>query len=232
MSRPLALFAGVGLALSLACGAAEEAEEVGNALQDLAKAMEQQATEGEADINPAEVMQNLEEAMKKLGEAGGHEPVDFRTLKELLPKKLRGFERGEATGEKATMSGIGTSTAHATYTNSDGGRIQINLVDAGGMSGVIRGAAFAWTVMDLEREWDDGFERTVQTQGYKGYEKYDNGDRNGEMNLFIEGRFVVGIEGRSVDFEDLERARDKVDLKELGKLKDHGAKAAEEPKSE
>jgi hypothetical protein len=231
MPRPLALFAITGLLLSLACGAGDQAEGVATALQGLADAVEQEVGENAAKIDLEQAADNLKDAMKQLSQAtGGPDPVDFRALKKLLPQRIRGFERTEATGEKTTMSGFGISMAKAVYKSDDGGKIEIQITDAGGVSGMIRAASFAWAAVDLEREWEDGFERTVDAdEGIKFYEKYDEGDRRGEINGFVVGRFVVGIQGRKVDFDQLEKARDKVDFKALVKMKDEGKKP-EEPK--
>lgn len=234
MSRPLALFAATGLFFTLACGSAgDEAEEVSSALQGLADAVNKEVGDKATEANLEGAAKSLQDAMRQLGDATkGPEPVDFRELKKLLPKKLRGFETGESSGEKTTMSGFGISKAETTYTHDDGGRITVVITDAGGMSGVIRAASFAWAAVDLEKEWDDGFERTVDGgEGVRRYEKYDEGDRRGEINAFVVGRFAVGIQGRDVDFAQLEKARDKVDFDELVKMKDLGAREPKEPKA-
>lgn len=227
MSRPLALFAATGLFFTLACGAKEEAEEGLSALQDLAAAVEKEVGTKAAEVDLETAAQNLQDAMKQLGDAtGGPSPVDFRELKKLLPNKIRGFDQGESTGEKTTMSGFGISHAATTYKAEDGGTITIKITDAGGMSGVIRAASFAWAAVELEREWGDGFERTVDGQeGVRRYEKYDEGDQRGEINSFVVSRFAVNIEGRGVTFAQLEKARDKVDFDALVKMKDVGRKA-------
>ncbi|GEM_PF-1495730 len=231
MSRPLAAFAATGLFFTLACGdAANEVEGVGDALQGLADAVEKEVGDKATEVNLEDAAKNLQDAMKQLGDAtGGPDPVDFRELKKLLPKKLRGFEAGESSGEKTSMSGFGISKAEQSYTTQDGGKITVVITDAGGMSGVIRAASFAWAAVDLEREWDDGFERTVAGgEGVKRYEKFDESDRRGEINAFVVGRFAVGIQGRDVDFAELERARDKIDMDKLVAMKDVGVEPAEE----
>ncbi len=233
MARPLALFAATGLFLSLACGgAAEETEGVADALQGLADAVEKEVGDATTEVNLEDAAKNLQDALSQLGEAtGGPDPVDFRELKKLLPKKLRGFEAGESTGEKTTMSGFGISKAEQRYTGKDGGTITIVITDAGGMSGVIRAASFAWAAVDLEKEWDDGFERTVSdTEGVKRYEKYDESDKRGEINAFVVGRFAVGIQGQGVTFDHLEKARDKVEFDKLVAMKDVGRQPAETAK--
>ena len=225
MTRPLVLFTATGLFFTLACGdIGQEAEELSTALQGLAETVNEEVGEKAGDMNLEDAAKNLQDAMKQLGDATqGADPVDFRELKKLLPGKLRGFEAGEATGEKTTMSGFGISKAEATYTHKDGGEITITITDVGGMSGVIRAASVAWAAVDLEKEWDDGFERTV-TDGadIKRYEKYDEGDRRGEINAFVVNRFVVGIQGRDVDFAALEKAREKVSFDKLIAMKDVG----------
>ncbi len=222
MSRPLILVAATGLFFALACGLGEEAEDMTTALKGFAEAVEKEASE----LNLDEAAKNLQQAVEQMGESvGGADPVPFQDLKALLPKKLKGHERTEATGEKTTMSGIGTSQAKGVYEAKDGGHIEIQILDIGGMSGMIRTATFAWAAVEMEREWDDGFERTATDKdGVKRFEKYDESDQRGEINGLVGGRFVVSIQGRNVDFAALEKAMEKVDRKGLVAMKDHGVK--------
>ncbi|MGQ0702635.1 MAG: hypothetical protein ACT4PM_05830, partial [Gemmatimonadales bacterium] len=134
-----------------------------------------------------EAARQLEEAGRKMGEAIGgaagaaagaafaagakaEEPVDFRTLKELLPEDLPGMNRTSAEGEKAGAMGFVASHAEGRYQADGGGNITVKITDVGAMAGMAAFATFAWATAEIDRETESGYERTVSTKGYKGYE--------------------------------------------------------------
>jgi len=77
----------------------------------------------------------------------------------------------------------------------------------------------AWSKLDVDRETDDGYERTTTFDGHKAYEKYNDKRKRGEINLIVNSRFIVQVEGRGVEMDELKRAIKKIDLDDLAKLK-------------
>jgi hypothetical protein len=186
---------------------ARKAEEAGKALE--------QGTRGMAD------------ALKGLGDAANDgkkvEPVDFRELKALLPEKLSGMTREGAEGERAAAMGINMSEAHANYVSSTGAAsATIKITDMGSVSGLVGMATMAWAFTDVDRETETTYERTTTFDGHKAFEKYDTQGRNAELNILVERRFVVTIEGSDVEMTFLKEAARSIDLSKLASMKNAG----------
>jgi len=213
--RIAALMLAVALVLS-GCGKSAEQKKIEEAAKQASEA-------GEALKQGAEKMS---EALKGLGEAGEEgkkvEPVNFRDLKALLPESLPGMKRTTAEGEKTSVMGINVSEAHARYENEEGANIDVKITDMGSVSGLVGMATMAWAYGDIDRESDDGYEKTTTFDGYKAFEKYSKESKNGELNILIARRFIVNVEGSNVEMPALKDAAGKVNLKTLEGMKNAG----------
>ena len=165
--------------------------------------------------------QTIEEAVDEVREnlKGDGEPkevVDFRALKDLMPSSLLGMDRTEHNGEKAGAFGMNMSTATAKY--EDGGQnMEVSILDFAGITGALSGMA-SWANVEVDRESKDGFERTIEINGYKAFEKYDSKRKYGELSVIVEDRFIVNIKGEDIKAQDLRKALQKIGLKRLAKL--------------
>ncbi len=182
------------------------------------------------DDNTGDEPQSLGDAMNQaqkavkdaMGGGEGVEPVDFRKLRDLLPEDLPGMDRTNAEGQKSGMMGINVSQAEGTY-EGDGGRITITIIDMG----TLKGAAmfgYAWLMAEIDRESDDGYERTTKYKGFPAYEKMDrNGDQEDYSYQVVVGeRFIVSFEGDNVTKAKMETARDRVPFGKLDDMKNEG----------
>lgn len=178
---------------------------------------------------------NMAEAMAAMGAMGSAlgtatanakkvETVDFRELKAMLPESLRGLARTSATGEKSGAMGISVSSAEGLYSADNGKSVKLTIADIGNLTGLAGMAAYAWATTDVDRESENGYEKTTTFKGYKALEKYDRQSRSGEMSVLVGGRFVVGAEGDEVDMDALKAALGSVDLRKLDGMKGRGAK--------
>lgn len=145
--------------------------------------------------------------------------IDHRQLKALLPGELKGFKRTSAASERSGAMGMVVSRAEATYEGAQNARIDIEFADWGGLGGLGVFAQAAWMSSDIDRESDDGFERTTQYKDLKAHEEYDNRGRGGKIEVLVGGRVMVAVRGSDVKFEDLRAALDQVDLAKLAALK-------------
>ena len=216
ISRAVLAAAAVALA---ACGKQEPAKPVdpGTKVEQAAKQLGEAARQG--DVHQAG------EAMKQMGAAltGAMqvEPVDFRTLKELLPESLAGLRRTGAEGTRKNVMGIVSSKAEATYEDGKGGRIVLEITDVGTLSGVTA-MALAWVNVEIDKEGDSGYERTTTVGGRKAYERYARATRTGELDVVVAGRFLVGAKATGVDMNVFKEAVTKLDLAKLEALKSQG----------
>lgn len=165
-------------------------------------------------------MKNFTDMMKKNNKV---KAVDFRKLKDLLPEELDGMKRTGAKGEKTNSMGVNVSQSEGEYKSDDGKQnIKITIIDFGSMKGFTSMALFAWTMADIDKETDDGYEKTTKFKGYKAFEKYNAINNSGDLEVLVGDRFMVKGEGRGVDMDTIHDAVGEVDLSTLESMKDEG----------
>lgn len=205
--------------------AAKKAEEAAKAAAEAAGEASGEAEEaggGSANVDP----KNLQEAMAEMQKAiakntANVEPVNFRELKEMLPETAAGLKRSDAKGEKAGAMGMKISNATGTYKDGDK-RVTVKIVDMGTMKGFAAMAAAGWAMAEIDRESDDGYERTTKIEGHKAYEKWNSKTMRGEVKMILVDRFMVEVEGRNVKMEDLMKTAKGLPLDDLEALKNEG----------
>jgi Yip1 domain/zinc-ribbon domain len=154
---------------------------------------------------------------------GSHrvDPVDFHTLKELLPQTLSDMQRTDAQGSSQQALGVKGSSATANYQGAAGARAQIKISDLSGVSGLL-GMADSMT-QGTSSESDTGYEKNATLGGRTVHEKYDNRSRHGEISAIVAKRFGVDVTGDGVDMAKLEEYASSVDFGRLESMKDVGA---------
>jgi hypothetical protein len=196
----------------LGCGKSAEQKK----LEEAAKEM------GEAGGKIAENAGKLADAMKDMQDGKKVEPVDFRELKALLPESLPGLNRGNVEGERSGALGIDVATASADYANENGTSLSVKISDMGSLTGAMRMATLGWTMAQIDRENNDGYEKTTTFNGYKAWEKYWTTTKNGELHVLVAGRFVVEVSGSNCEMSQIKDAAGKVDMNKLAGMKDAG----------
>jgi hypothetical protein len=166
--------------------------------------------------NLQEAMQNAKQAMKDLQGGEQVEVVPFRELQELLPEKLAGFERISKEGETTGAMGMNVSRAEAKYKDGDD-EVKIEVVDTGGLGMAMMGMA-AWSGITIDKEDENGYERTSKLGGYKCYEKFRKNGRTSELAIIVEGRFLVTASKRDANEKDMDRMKKVVKDMDLSKL--------------
>ena len=210
-------------ALTTACKSPEQkaAEETAKNLEQANKQMAEAAKNGGANLGNA--MAAMGAAVS--GAANGSkkvETVDFKELKALLPESLPGMKRTDATGEKTAAMGMQVSNAEGRYSADNGGSMTIKITDIGSMTGLAGMTAYAWANVAVDREGDNGYEKTSTIGGYKSHEKYDKSSKSGEVSVLVGDRFVVEVDGSDVDMDAIKSALGKVDLGKLNGMKGQG----------
>lgn len=184
-------------------------------------------------ISPEQMQQLMQAAGKALGAMaaqGTNAPkaiVDFRDLKELLPKELPGGLKGTRKGQKNGAFGMMVSEAEGTYEPENGGSaISMKITDISGTGGIGAMAHTAWASAEVDNESDDGYEKTTSVNGFKALEKYSTKNKDGEIHVLVDSRFVVEVRGSDVKIEQLKGALATIDLKKLAELKPKAAAPA------
>ena len=165
-------------------------------------------------------VESMEEMQENFEEGKEVETVNFRELKALLPDELDGLRRTSASGEKTNAFGIKVSKTEGEYKSEDNSsRIKITIVDMGSMSGWAGLAAFGWTMAEIDKETEDGYERTIEYKGYKGFEKYNTKRNYGKKEIMVAKRFMVTVEGDNVPMGAIDDGMDEIDLDDLEEMK-------------
>lgn len=166
--------------------------------------------------NLTNAVKELEETVNQLKDGEKVEVANFRELKKLMPEEINGMERKSNTGQKTGAMGFNVSNAEAKYQDGDR-RMEINIVDIGGMGAAVAGMA-AWTMVEIDKETEDGYERTTTIDGNKAFEKYNSRTKRGEVSIILFNRFIVTIKGWNVDIKDMKAALDELDFDDIEEL--------------
>lgn len=171
-----------------------------------------------------EQMQQMQKALGAIAAAGaqGAKPVvDFREIKALLPKELAGgyqAEEGYPKGQKSGAMGMAIAEAEGRYQKGDSS-LSVKVSDISGLGAMGAMAHAAWASAEIDNESDDGYEKTTLIDGQKALEKYNVKDQDGELQVFVDHRFMVEIRGHNAKMDDMKAALKTVDLKKLASLK-------------
>ncbi|MCS6771970.1 MAG: hypothetical protein NZ740_08100 [Kiritimatiellae bacterium] len=143
--------------------------------------------------------------------------ADFRAMRALLPNSIGGYKRKESGGEKTSFMGITTSYAEGRYEQGEA-RMTVKMTDYGG-TGLAGMLAAAWTMSEVDRETETGFERTVDISGHRALEKFDHSARSGELKILVADRYMVEISVYGGKPEDLRSAAEAIPVQKLAELK-------------
>jgi uncharacterized protein YdeI (BOF family) len=165
----------------------------------------------------------MQEALKALGAlmGGGTNSapaISQSQLKGLLPADYEGMKRSNSEAGKNAALGMNITYAMAEYTNAES-NIEVKVSDVSAMGQFMKMAQFAWTQSEMERESDSGFERTTKIGGHPAQERYTYRDKSGEIQVMVDGRFMVEIKGSGVEMEQLQGMLKALDLNKLTALK-------------
>jgi hypothetical protein len=149
--------------------------------------------------------------------------ADFRALKSLLPDNLAGLKRSAVSGQHTRLFGLEVAQVSARYGDPAAKRIDININDAGTLSGLASLIGQAWAMVEFERENENGFERTLRVAGNPGYQRFDHATGSGEITMLVEDRFIVSVHAEQAGLEDLMQAFGGIDLAALMALKAAGS---------
>jgi hypothetical protein len=150
--------------------------------------------------------------------------VDLRKLKELLPAELNNLKRTEHNGEKNAFGGMSVSTAKAEYKkNKDQDdekepSINVELIDYGGVE-FAKGLAMAWTMTEVDKESDSGYEKTVKIKGNPGMETWEKEGKRGRVQVLVGNRFILTVETTNIPSEQVMKVVEALPLDKIAALK-------------
>jgi hypothetical protein len=220
MTRFACIASVAALASAVACGKSPEqqpVEQVQKNAQQLALRAAQAAGNGQEVAKGFEAMGKAM-AAAATGNANTTpvDPVDFKELQTILPE-IPGWEKSRPEAERMT-SPVSFSYASTRYKKDD---VEITeKVTDSGFNQMLIAPLSMMLAAGYAKESTDGFEKSTTVAGYPAFEKWDKGDQNGELTVFVNQRFVVELEGTGLaDNKELQAFLARTDLKKLAALK-------------
>ena len=194
----------------------------GNKDADQSSDNQETESEGKSGIKSVDdFVDNMKEVQKNMEAGQNYEVVDFRELKELLPESIDDLKRTSAEGEKTGAMGFTISKANANYDSEDYSQsINIEITDLSGATGFAGLAAWGWAIADIDKETENGYERTIRYKGHKAFEKFNSQDQYGSIEALIAGRFMLSVNGNNVPIEMIKSAIDEIDISKLEAMKE------------
>jgi hypothetical protein len=210
------------------CGETEEEQSLAEKIQKQIEESIAENTDGDSEAPESlkEGLEGLGEALEGIGnaikEGGNVEPIDFRLFKEMAPESGGGLKFVKGNGEKTGTLGVKMSRYKAEYEDGEGGRANLEFIDMGTLKGAAM-LGYGWLMTEIDREGDDGMERTLKYKGYPAHQKMQRrGERiSSEMAFIVGERFVVKADG-NVELERIESLLDEVPEDDLEDMKDEG----------
>jgi hypothetical protein len=190
-------------------------------LDDFAKKMEDAGKKMEAAEKSGDPQKQMEAALGALGTAmsggKGVEPLQLDQIKPFIPEKFAGLPRTDTRSERAGVSGFMTAKAEGIYGDDSGKRVELEVVDTGGMAGLMGLAA--WVGIQGERENSERIERTRREGNRVVHEEVSKRGGTNKFALVLADRFIVSAEGNGVDINTLKSGVASLDIAKLEALK-------------
>lgn len=177
-----------------------------DAVEDAKKTLDQ--VKGLKDAMP-----ELEKLANELKNDEVKDPVNFRILKDALPKKFKSAVITDTEGETSGAAGFSISKASGKYNIGDG-ILKVEIIDAGGI-GMAKMALAAWSLASIDKETSRGYEKTGDYKGHKTFEKCNYSTNYCEVNIMLAERFFLNITGAKIDVETIKKYIDRVDIDAL-----------------
>jgi hypothetical protein len=190
-------------------------------LEALGKQMEESAAKMDAAQKSGDPEAGVAAAMEGLGAllGGGTrvEPIDIEQLKTFVPETFAGLPRTDSRAERSGVAALMVSTAEATYSDGADRSVELEIVDSGGMSGLVGLAS--WAGIRGEQEDSSGAERTYEDGGRLVHERTSKVGGNNEFGVVIAKRFMVSAKSRALDVSALKTAVSTLDLARLEQIR-------------
>jgi len=144
------------------------------------------------------------------------DPVDFKELQAMLPD-VAGWAKSQPEAERMTAP-VSFAYASTRYKKGDF-EITEKITDSG-FNQLLIAPLSMMLATGYAKESTKGFEKSTTAAGYPAFEKWDKGDKSGNLTVFVNQRFVVELEGTGMtDNKELQAFLTRTDLKKLAAFK-------------
>ena len=143
------------------------------------------------------------------------EPLHYTKLLPFLPDKVEGYVAEKPGGSSAAAMGFKLSEVSRTYhrgTESGTETVTVKITDGAGNQ-FFAAAHAAGT--QFSHQTDDGYEKGFILDGFPAVEKFTADTKDGSLNVFIAGRYLVEVTTSGLESPTLEEWWKKIDTKKL-----------------
>lgn len=176
------------LMLCASCGANEKLDEMKQHMDNVQNMAD---NTNNADKLQEQALERREERRKR----GDTLAMPYQDLQKYLPASVNGYTAAEPKGESFNMAGMSYSTAHREFTNEQGERVQVNLIDYNSAYSMLTAATAFWqagysmeTSDQIQRTFDPGLGSGV------GFEDYNKNSKSAKVTYVLGDRFLLTVE--------------------------------------
>jgi hypothetical protein len=192
-------------------------------LQELGKKMEEankKMDEAQKSGDPNKQMAAALGAVGAVISGGkGVDPVQLDVLKPMLPDSLGGLPKTASSSDRSGVAGLMVAKVANTYSDNQGKRIELEVMDTGGAAGLMGLAGWAAMGAQSERETESRIERTRREGSRMVHEEISKTGGTNNFTLVLADRFVVSAKGQGVGIDALKSVVGGLDLNKLETMK-------------
>jgi len=159
-----------------------------------------------AVLNTGKMESAAKEMQAKMEELKKLEPLSTDQVKSFFPQDLMGIKRSSVN----VNSMMGFSVGEAEYRENDSTELKVSVYDVAGEAGSsIYGLQF-WGAMNMQSESDDGYTKTVDFNGNKAIEKFDESSKAYELMFMAKDRLMVNVTGVNTTLDLVKQAANRL----------------------
>ena len=155
----------------------------------------------------SKVNSSMQEVTKSIDNLKNLTPLTNDELKAVLPEMMLGLKRKElSVGDNAMMN---LSTAEAKYSDDNGKRVKVEIVDGAGETGSTMVSVMMMGLNgNKEKITEFGFEKSTEIDGAKSIvSETKNGENiKSEIQTVLKNRYLVTLEADGFSYEQLKSA--------------------------
>ena len=206
-----ALLSSVILILATACAGSNSSQ---SETLDVEEGIDIQKNPLEAIQKALEIGKNTSDIHQEIANKKPVDPVSFKELIKYLPKAPPNWTAAKPMGETTSISKYSISQVSQAY-SQDSKEITVSIFDWAFNAALY--TPFLLTT-EFSQESTEGYNKGIKINDVPGREEYTYSSKKGSLNLLVDGRFFVQIDGRDIEEQELREWWKLIDRKSLGKM--------------
>ena len=195
----------VAIAISSCSGSSSKDESV---KEEASKESADKASSSTSASTANETEKRIEE-LKKLP------LITNEQMKSFFPEEVMGMKRSRFSVNSVT----GFATGEAEYKKDDTTNYKVVMYDCAGEAGAGFYGMKYLAGWNIEREDDNGYEKTVSFMGSKALEQYQKNSERYTLNFVTADRFWITLEGENTGLDNLKSFAQALNLEKLKDVK-------------